>query len=63
MQDVTVLAEQLSESYLAFLREKEDFFEFECDSCRLGFEVIAMAMSRALERFDDELHDAKPPGW
>ena len=63
MQDVTVLAEQLSDSYLAFLREKEDFFEFECDSYRLGFEVIAAAMSRALERFDDELHNAKPLGW
>ena len=61
--EVAALAESLSESYLKLLREKEDFFEFECDSYRLGFEIVAAAMSKALERFDDELFNAKPPSW
>ena len=63
MRDTDDLADLLSESFLSLLREKEDFFEFECDSYRMGFEIIAAAMSKALERFDDELFNAKPPSW
>ena len=53
----------LAEIYLSFIRKSEDFLLFERSAYEYGFEVIATAMSVALEAYDDELSLQRPASW
>lgn len=62
MHDTPVVA-ALAETYLSFIRSCEDFLLFEQRAYEHGFEVIAAAMSAALEAYDDELSLQRPVTW
>lgn len=53
----------LAETYLTFIRRSENFLLFEQSAYEYGFEIIAAAMSAALEEYDDELSLQRPATW
>lgn len=53
----------LAETYLTFIRRSEDFLLFEQSAYEYGFEIMAAAMSAALEAYDDELSLQRPANW
>ncbi len=63
MYDATPLSNLLAQRYLSLIHETEDFLAFEEDAYSMGYKIIADAISKAIELFDDELYQQRPSDW